>query len=453
MKLLTLLSFTLTSSLLMAYTDKAPTNFEYKGSTANFIDITTIKTHLTFNIDSKKVSAHSVIEFEMSSEGYPLFDLKPSVESIEVNGLKTNATKIKDPDNQTTYQLVKTKLKAGSHKMEITNFIKENLRFKGDSVSSAFWMSDLSDRKYIEQYIPTNIEFDQYQLSMSIEVKGGNLTEHKVYTNGELSSSQTNHFEINFPEYFTASSFYFHITKSDKFRELEFSFDSISGKKVPVIAYTGSFFQSLETVKKRTLKILKELETKLGAWPHPSLTIYIAGQGGMEHSGATITSMSALGHEITHSYFARGVMPIDGNAGWMDEAIASWRDDGYKAVSRPSFTGSSMSGHSEYRRITDTKAYSQGANFMAFLNKKLDSQGGLTSFLSQFFKKYVHQSVSTETFKKELEIYSGENFSAEFAQYIYGMKGQKKILTSHTPSNQDNPNHPKLSKQDLLDLL
>ena len=59
------------------------------------------------------------------------------------------------------------------------------------------------------------------------------------------------------------------------------------------------------------------------------MTIYIAGRGGMEHCGATITSMSALAHEITHSWFARGVMPANGNAGWIDEGTARWRDRGY----------------------------------------------------------------------------------------------------------------------------
>ena len=59
----------------------------------------------------------------------------------------------------------------------------------------------------------------------------------------------------------------------------------------------------------RTLEFLAELEADYGAYTHDSMTVYIAGRGGMEHCGATITSMSALGHEITHSWFARGVMP------------------------------------------------------------------------------------------------------------------------------------------------
>ena len=84
---------------------------------------------------------------------------------------------------------------------------------------------------------------------------------------------------------------------------------------------------------------MRELEQTYGPYPHEALLIYCTGNisGGMEYAGATMTSLEALGHEITHSWFARGVMPANGNAGWIDEAIARWRDRGYpRAPPRPS---------------------------------------------------------------------------------------------------------------------
>ncbi len=63
------------------------------------------------------------------------------------------------------------------------------------------------------------------------------------------------------------------------------------------------------------------------------------------------------------------------------------------------------------------------------------------------YNKYVHTSIHTETFRKELEKFSGLNFEADFNQYIYGQeKGKKEAIA-------DNPFHPKLSKKDLLNLL
>ena len=93
-----------------------------------------------------------------------------------------------------------------------------------------------------------------------------------------------------------------------------------------------------------------------------------------------MTDMSALGHEMFHFYFARGVMPANGNAGWVDEALASWRDDGYQSLG--TLSGSSnMSGRPYYTRTTDTAAYSFGERFMSYLDGKLKSKGGLKPYM------------------------------------------------------------------------
>ena len=120
---------------------------------------------------------------------------------------------------------------------------------------------------------------------------------------------------------------YFHISEKGRFA-IERSVYKGLEKDIPVVSYTEKRKTAQEAMQ-RTLEFLAELEADYGAYTHDSMTVYIAGKGGMEHCGATITSMSALGHEITHSWFARGVMPANGNAGWIDEGTARWRDNGY----------------------------------------------------------------------------------------------------------------------------
>src|SRR5690606_27098526 len=93
--------------------------------------------------------------------------------------------------------------------------------------------------------------------------------------------------------------------------ELEFSLRSVDGRMIPAVVYTAKSFwggsTSLNQLKAMASEVFHELEGDYGAWPHPSLVIYNAGMGGMEYCGATMTSTSALGHELFHSYFARGV--------------------------------------------------------------------------------------------------------------------------------------------------
>lgn len=441
-----ILLMALLSGQVYANLHKAPHNFTTNNKLAVFSDITKIETVLHYDLDQRKAMATSRIEFTTQADGYPLFDLRPNILESTINGKAVSILLIDSPNRETKYRMIDQELAAGTHILTLKNEVKENIEYKGNYLSAAFWMSDLTDRNYIEQYLPSNVEYDQYHQILKIKITGAKATEHIVYTNAALTIDAMNEFTLDFPDYFTASSFFMHITKKGRLPSESLTYTTGTGKVIPVTVYAKSRW-SLSGVPQKIPKILKELEKKFGEWAHPSLVVYIAGMGGMEHSGATITSESALGHELTHSYFARGVMPVDGNSGWMDEAIASWRDDGYKARSRPNFSSTSMSAHSTYRRYTDRKAYNQGARFMEYLNHKLSGLGGLELFLKGIHTKYIHKNISTLDFQKELEGFSGMDFSADFKQYIYGNKTEEKS------SLQENPFHPKLTKQQLRSLL
>lgn len=429
----------------VAFAANGPDNIGLGNSKAVFVDFISAKSFITYDLKSKKTTAKTIIQFVQNEEGSPIFDLVETADKVIIDGIQTKEVLIDSPDQVTKFKTIAKTLEKGSHTLEITNQISKNLKFKADSVVSAFWMSDLTDRNYLEQYLPTNVEYDQYKIDFDIQFLGMDA-DQKIYTNGEVKKLKKNHFEISYPKYFTTSSLYFHTAKNDRFKEITANYTSINGKQIPILIYSKYSF-NLKTAKTNTLKILAELEAKLGAWSHPSFIAYIAGQGGMEYSGATITSMSALGHEITHSFFARGVLPADGNSGWMDEAIARWRDNGYQSIKKPKFESSSMASHSQYQRTTDRRAYSQGANFMAYLNYTLANLGGLEKFLHYMHGKYVHTSIDTEMFRKELEGFSGLTYEADFNKYIYGQETNAKSVSV------ENPFHPKLTKEQLENLL
>jgi hypothetical protein len=439
-----------------AFASNAPANFPSSQDQHSFVDFDKAHYSIKYDVANQKASVYTTITFTQKEAGLALFDLIPDTIEAKLDGENVTTKVVSSPDNVTKYRAINKSSTAGVHTLEIKNEFTSNLKFEENGVQSAFWMSDLSDRKYLEQYIPSNIEFDQYKMTMDVTF-ANTTTKQTIYTNGNLTltSTSTNSasYRIEFPEYFTASSMFFHTATEGRFTENRFDYTSVNGKVFPVTIYSGKSLWSDGTANVRrategSKKVLAELEKKLGAWSHENLVVYVAGSGGMEHSGATITSMNALGHEITHSYFARGVMPIDGNAGWMDEAIASWRDAGYKEANKPNFSSTSMAAHSEYRRTTDRKAYTQGANFMAYLNYNLKNQGGLIKFLSMMHTKYTHKNIDTELFRSELETHSGLNFEADFNKYIYG-QGK----ADNSKAVKDNPFHPKLSKQELLDLL
>jgi hypothetical protein len=421
-----------------------PDNFELKNRTAVFVDITDIQTTIEYNVLTSEVKAKTKLNFIQSVEGSPIIDLIPQASKVLIDSKTTRLDKVSLPGNVSSVRVLGLILKPGKHELIIENEISKNIRFQNKGVKSAFWMSDLSDRRYLEQYLPANLEYDQYKIDFEVEIIGAGL-EHKILANGEVKQLAKNHFSISFPKYFTASSVYYHLIPENSFNEESFNFKSVDGREIPVTIYSSN---SLSAYVKKTKSVLTELEGDYGPFPHRKVVIYGAGSGGMEHCGATITSLSALGHELTHSYFARGIMPARGNAGWVDEAIASWRDAGYREYRTRSLSASQMAGHSIYRRTTDRNAYSKGAKFMGYLHGKFSGAGGLKPFLKKFKDDRLFKPFLTKDFQDDLEAHFGEELTQEFNRYIYGIS--KSTIGAVA---EENPNHPKLSEQELLNLL
>jgi hypothetical protein len=227
----------------------------------------------------------------------------------------------------------------------------------------------------------------------------------------------------------------------------------VDGREVPVVIYVPKSTNDANTIldlfKRRTTEIFHELEGDYGAWPHPALVIYNAGLGGMEYCGATITSQRALGHELFHSYFARGVMPANGNAGWIDEALASWRDDGYRTVSYI-FGSSSMSSHPYYTRITDKEAYTFGKKFMGLLNGKLSDKGGLKPFMRYMVEEKKFSPLSIDEFMKEMSQFYGVSVESDFKRYTFDDKKLNPLKSQlKSQSKEDHPIHRKMGLSEL----
>ncbi len=141
----------------------------------------------------------------------------------------------------------------------------------------------------------------------------------------------------------------------------------------------------------------------------------------MEHCGATMTSLSALGHELTHSWFARGVMPTDGNSGWIDEAIASWRDDGYpRASAAPNRSPVNMGNFSVYRRHTSMDAYTLGARLISELDYLFRDQGGMKAVLKEMYGQAKRTTITNAYFQSFMESETGMNLQAVFDRYVFG---------------------------------
>jgi len=423
---------------------------ETPGDMAVFVDFQNATYDLNYDVKSKTATYRAKIIFKQLEAGRPLFDVVLSPTKVFLDGEPMNQKEISTPQKESKLRVLEKALLPGEYELVVEGEIRNLVVFDTDSVKAAHWTSDLEDRRYLESYLPSNYEFDQYAMTFQVAVTG-TTKEHKIYSNGFVEKGEeANTFVVEFPKYYTSSSGFYHLTPVDVFTEDNFIFESITGSQIPVTVYGIPSRTNFKNFKATTLKTLAELESDYGRFRHPSLVIYNNGSGGMEYCGATMTSHWALSHELTHSYFARGIMPANGNAGWIDEAIATWRDDGYPT--RTSLTGNAaMASHQYYTRETDQAAYNFGADFMAYLDGKVQGRaiGNFKSFLRYTVETKIFLPYTTEDFITWLDFYYTDSFAADFKKYVYRDINFVPHLEQNKQSKKRHPIHIKMSYQDL----
>jgi hypothetical protein len=302
----------LLSPSLFAFT---PKNFQLPttiGGTAVFVDFKTAVYKLSYDVANKKAQYSVEISFEQNEIGKPIFDVVSKPKSVKIDGEFIMEQEVSTPSLETKVRIANKELAPGQYTMIIEGDITNLVKFGADYVSAAHWTSDLEDRSYLENYLPTNLEYDQYSMTFNVEVTGTTKS-HKIFANGKVQKSVgSNKFQINYPKHFTASSGFYHLTPSDSFKEFNFDYSSVDGRKIPVTIYGKENSSDFNLFPDSTKEVLKELEDDYGSFPHPQIVIYNSGRGGMEYCGATMTEYWALHHELTHSYFARGIVPANG---------------------------------------------------------------------------------------------------------------------------------------------
>jgi hypothetical protein len=420
--------------------------FTQDGKTYAPMNLLTQDLKMTFDVQAQTVTGRATITFLQSSAGFPYLQLDGTITSAKINGDSVMALKVSDPAgaNLKIYAFQKDASLALPATLEVEYTLPgSKVGFNSTGIGFLTDMTDLYTARYFEYWAPGNYEEDSFALTMTLEILNGPSI-HQLFTNGDALQTGSATWVIRFPSYFTSSSFYVHLTNK-ALQSLNFIIEG-KEKNIPVTLYSTS--SSLISQAQDILPgLFAELEGDYGPFAHDRFVAYLqSGGGGMEYSGATITSIGALDHELLHSWFARGVMPADGNSGWIDEAMASWRDYGYfQASSLLSRAPSRLAGYSPYGKSTPENCYVDGRRMLAELDRVLADFGGMKVFARLFFERYKHQVVTTEEFWSFLEARSMINLDAYFSRYIFGgVDTVNSFETNEAPINEGTPKsfHP-----------
>lgn len=408
-----------------------PPNFVDQGRNVVFADFKTVNYRIELDRKERVARVETEIQYDQSDTGGTVFDLVAAPDEIYLDGVKTTQRLLKTPGGETKIRIVDENVAPGPHTLIIRNRIRESLRFPIlGGVNLFFRIRDLADRRFLEQYIPSTLEYDQYKATIDLDLKVALPKHHVILANGTVTtlSTQSGHglYRIEYPSYFTSSSMFFHVFPRRTYRLKVFSYMTGSGRKIPITLY-GSKIRMLyqgRKFEKTIQEVLAELEKDYGEFAHPQIFIYAKSKsGGMEHSGGAETSLVSLDHELFHSYYAKGVMPANGSSGFLDEAMASWRDYGYFKSKSVGFELSNVGNHGPYTRKTDSRSYKLGRKFFSYVDSVLDPVGGYKKFMRDFFSANVHEVITVEYFRDSLNQWSGMDFTEDFDRYILGKYG------------------------------
>ncbi len=408
----------------------APPNFELSDGSgrAVFVNFESAQYDLIFDIPNQETHVKTIIQFQNDEKGMPIFDLVDEPTKIELDGQIVTQRLIETPHDVTSsdfsqIRMVQKVVPEGIHQLVIEHELKAfPATFQSGAVQSGFFMSDFEARGLLERYVPANFEFDQVPMLLNVTVVGG-TKEEIVFANGDIQKNAENVWSIQFPSYFNGSSVYFNIRPTDTIETLQYLYESSDGRQLPVMIYRASgSHNDVDEFKKTLNESLTKFESLFGPFPHPAVTVFINDiiGAGMEYAGAMTTDIDSLPHELAHSYFGRGIMPANGNAGWIDEAMASYAG-GPTSTSPNDLKPISTANHSPYFRANDSQGYYYGQNFLIHLGNLFKAKSptlSLNNFLKNWLTTRIHQPITTEILKKDLEQYSGLNLKSDFQKYI-----------------------------------
>jgi hypothetical protein len=422
--------------------DLAPPPVSFDGKTAIPIDISAIDAHLIFDGAASTASGDATLTFVVgSAAGRPMFDLRQTITGVWLDGAPLAVGQVLTRDlgggPGAELRVLDVPLVAGSsHTLRITYTLGLPASPPGGSYPPGLaWsagprlvfnvgFTDLAAARYLEAWVPANLIWDQYAVTLELQVTG-TAVPHRVITNGTLTSLATNHWRVAFPDRVTALSTLVEVRASDTLSSSSTNVTlPVSGRVITVEAFklASNAAVNLATVLANLSSWLVENENAAGGYPHDNRFVAFLIQGGMEYDGGCTSGSGALRHETFHSWWGRGVKPASQADGWWDEGWNVYHDNGGIGTQPFDFTENpvTLSPRNPYSRVTPSAAYSAGERFFEGA-AALTSPAALTGWMGEFYRGHLDRPVSTLDLETHLVARSGQaDLVDAFHRWIYG---------------------------------
>ncbi len=406
------------------------------------IDIQTIDAVFIFDGVASAATADATITYTVGpTPGNPIFDLRQEIASAWLDGAPFPPAQLAHhtfgTGTFTDLRVIEALHSAGSmHTLRVQyplatpdaqlsgSYLPALEWSAGPRLRFVFGLSDLNRTRYAEAWLPANLIYDQFAISLEIQIVNTPVV-HSVITNGNVTSPGVNHWRIQFPARFTALSPMLEVRASDT---LEMQTDTtvlpVSGNTVTLEAWrpVGSSVDLTGQLNTVTT-LLADNENDYGPYLHGNrFTVFFNG-GGMEYEGGTTTSTGALAHETFHSWYARGIKPASQADGWWDEGFTTFHDDGADDAQSFDFAAAPMllCSRDPWQRHTPGNSYADGSRFWKGISALL-GVAQLNALMKDLYITYKGNPVSTAMIEEFLLCKSGNPQVVDaFHRFVYGL--------------------------------
>lgn len=294
-------------------------------------------------------------------------------------------------------------------------------------LSFDFHLSDLNPSRYLESWLPSNLLFDNFTVQLEVQIINSSHA-HVILTNANATIPGTNHWQLDFPAYFASCSHMLLIEAADRVEQytttttLSTGFDLTLELMKRISDSTLDLPGAANTVAAH----LDNFNTSIGTYMHGNRFVAYITSGtthSMEYDGGTTSQLAVVNHEAFHSWWARGMVPVHGEDGWLDEGWTKYntRSGGPDAIpfdmSDPPFT---LWTNNPFIRKTHGSSYTNGTSVFSGLAAELGI-ASLQGHMASIYRDRIDRRYTTPVIESELIRRSGQLHIAEyFDRFVYG---------------------------------
>jgi hypothetical protein len=422
--------------------EHAPPAATVDGLFAVPIDIERVDATLRFDGSSSSGEGDATVAFTVGPEaGNPIFDLRQTVTAAWLDGVPLPAAQVAHHDfgggPDAALRVLEQTLPASSvHALRLTYALgtpqassagsyPPGMRWgPGPRLTFNFGFTDLGAGRYLEAWVPANLIYDEFVLTLAVEL-AGTAVPHSVITNGAVMVLGPNSWSIQFPGRFTALSPLLEIRAADSVSmHSEMVTLPVSGATVAVEAWTPNTSGINLPAEVALVKSwLADNESTVGPYIHGSRFTILFNVGGMEYEGGATSDPGSARHETYHSWWGRGIKPAAQPDGWIDEAWNRYHDLG-GAGSTPldfSLTPVELCTRNPWSRVTPLAAYSSGEVLFEGLAATA-GVGALTSAMHEIYQARAGRLITTAELEELLLCRTGRRLVVDaFHRFVYGL--------------------------------